>query len=122
MSASCRTLLSVLLGLVLLLQGFALSAAPLGLPDAEMTQAAADTPPCHGAQPPQTDADGSTLSCCDADCPDMTRCALGHFAAAPQPAAPGAHAPVTPRPEASAIVAPERRAASLLRPPITFHG
>jgi hypothetical protein len=94
-----RTLLCALLGLVFLLQGMAVSAAPT------MT---ADTP-CQD------------YSCCDAACPNMSTCALGHIAAPPVlplalPAAARTEHAFTP------VRVISRTLASLLRPPITFHG
>src|ERR1051326_7884852 len=68
-----RTWISILLGLVLVLQGFAVSAATR----APMAKAAAMADaPCHG----HSDAMKSRHNCCDESCPDMTSCALGAFA------------------------------------------
>lgn len=116
-----RTLLSVLLGLVLLLQGYAVSAAPRAmLADVagSETIAMADMP-CHGQM---TDpADQQLPSCCDVECPDMTSCALGHIAAATIPSM------TLPQPVREALAFTPGRVASRtltspLRPPIAVHG
>ena len=118
-----RTLISVLLGLVLLVQGFAVSAAPraslssAATAHAEM-QMKGDAPcpmmmgEASGKQAP---------SCCNATCPDMTTCALGHIAAisvfsVALPATAQIH------PQFSLVLAVARTSTSLLRPPISLHG
>lgn len=117
-----RTLLSMFLGLVLLVQGLAVSAAPrVSLAeDAAKVSAMAELP-CHGQMAASLDETGEPQpSCCDENCPDMTTCVLGHLASAavvsldlmrPAPAEHG----FTP------VIAVSRRAASLLRPPIALH-
>lgn len=106
-----RTLLSALLGLVFLLQGMAVSAAPL----------AADTP-CHVPQAETADAtDSQEYPCCDAGCPNMSSCALGHIAAMSVlsvvlPAAARTEHAFTP------VHLVSRTLVSPLRPPITLHG
>jgi hypothetical protein len=117
-----RVGLSVLLGLLLVAQGFAVAAAGHPSVAAEPAQAQVDAAdsgaamPCHGdpAQP----ADGA--SCCDGDCPNMTTCALGHLAVtAPMHVDP---IPVS-REFSSARVVPPVAASpqTLLRPPIALH-
>ncbi|PXV63711.1 hypothetical protein [Sinimarinibacterium flocculans] len=119
-----RTLLSMLLGLVLLAQGIAVSAAPrasLSAAPALSATVMADMP-CHGQMASQADEMGEQQpSCCDENCPDMTTCALGHLAsvamvslALPQPAGVGRG--LTP------VIAASRTTGSLLRPPIALHG
>lgn len=119
-----RTLLSVLLGLVLLVQGFAVSAAPRAKLPAEAPASAsvmADMP-CHGQTAMQADDAGKQHpSCCNENCPDMTTCALGHLASVatesvtlPQPAR--AERIFTP------VLAISRTLNPLLRPPIALHG
>ncbi len=119
-----RTLLSMLLGLVLLVQGFAVSAAPRASlsEDAAVTVNVMADMPCHGQMTAQADETGDQhSSCCDENCPDMTTCALGHLAsvatvslAMPQPAR--AERGFTP------VLALSRTSGSLLRPPIALHG
>lgn len=119
-----RTLLSLLLGLVLLVQGFAVSAAPRaklseGVPASASVMA---DMPCHGQEAMKQDDSGKQdRACCGASCPDMTTCALGHLASA---------TPVTvalpPAAQAESHVAPfyveARTLNSPLRPPIALHG
>lgn len=116
-----RTGLSVLLGLVLLVQGVAVSAAPYAMlfdPD-PVAMAMDDDMPCHGQADDQSVNDPA--SCCDADCPDMTSCMLGHLA-------PGAHFQLTTlhSPDELPGLVPiriiTRSPPALLRPPITLHG
>lgn len=116
-----RTLIGALLGLMLLVQGFAVSAAPYAkvLESASAGINAMADSPCHGKMADH--AGKRPSSCCNDNCPDMAACALGHIAAAaivsivlPQSAY-----------EAS-IFAPvhavTRTLTSPLRPPITLHG
>ncbi|MDM4771381.1 hypothetical protein [Solimonas sp. SE-A11] len=113
--------MSVLLGLVLLLQGYAVSAAPranlIKALDADMAMQM--DMPCHGQK---ADAEkAGKPSCCNADCPDMTTCALGHIASAVS---------LTLEPPRGGIAEPDplavreiaRTSTSLLRPPILSLG
>ncbi len=116
-----RTWLSVLLGLVLLLQGYAVSAAPRAnlLKDSGAEMAMQMDMPCHGQKADAEKAD--KLSCCNADCPDMTTCALGHIAS------PVSLTLDTPRgdvavPGLVAVREIARAPTSLLRPPILSLG
>lgn len=119
-----RILLSMFLGLVLLVQGFAVSAAPRAKLS-EGTPASASVMvdmPCHAQMAMKQDDSGKQeRSCCNASCPDMTTCALGHLAAATLvtvsvPPAAQAESRVTPvRIEARTLNSP-------LRPPIASHG
>ena len=120
-----RTLLSALLGLTLLLQGFAVSAAPR-TPLGDATKAAQvqmqREMPCHGQMAASTPAAGKTAGhCCNANCPDMTGCAQGAMA---MPAAFSLS--VVPALQAAPAFAPVRVIARTptrpLRPPITLHG
>lgn len=119
-----RTFLSMLLGLVLLVQGFAVSAAPRaklaeGAPASASVMA---DMPCHAQKAMKQDDSGKQdRACCNASCPDMTTCALGHLASA-------AHVSVAlpPAAQAESHVAPihveARTLNSPLRPPIVLHG
>ncbi|HBG31982.1 MAG TPA: hypothetical protein DDW98_15390 [Gammaproteobacteria bacterium] len=119
-----RTLLSVLLGLVLLVQGFAVSAAPRaklseGAP--AFVSVVADMP-CHAQKAAKTDHAGEQArSCCNASCPDMTTCALGHLASV---ATISVALPQLTRAENrfTPVLAVSRVPNSLLRPPIALHG
>ncbi|WP_133164335.1 hypothetical protein [Solimonas fluminis] len=113
--------MSVLLGLVLLLQGYAVSAAPranlIKALDADMAMQM--DMPCHGQK-----ADAEKVgkpSCCNADCPDMTTCALGHIAS---PVTLTLDPPRGDIAEPSLFVVREiaRAQTSLLRPPILSLG
>ncbi len=112
----------MLLGLVLLVQGVAVSAAPVFGPDLATMTMDSDIP-CHGQMDDQavSQAVSNPASCCDADCPDMTSCMLGHLAIA-------AHFQLTTlhSPDAVPHMIPARiithSPPSLLRPPITLHG
>lgn len=117
-----RTLLSVLLGLVLLLQGLAVSAAPYAkMADPAEAEMAMDMEmPCHGQMSDK--AGTQKRSCCNSTCPDMTTCALGHIAAsidvmtvALSPAAYAEHS-------FTAVHAATRSLTTPLRPPISLHG
>jgi hypothetical protein len=119
-----RTLLSVLLGLVLLVQGFAVSAAPHAKPSEGAPASAsimADMP-CHAQKAMQQDDSGKQdRACCNASCQDMTTCALGHLASVATvsvvlPQAARADRGFTP------VLAASRTLSSLLRPPIALHG
>lgn len=117
-----RTWLSVLLGAVLLAQGLAVSAAPhaatAAAGEADGT-AMAHMMPCHGQSEPAPQA-APAGPCCDADCPDMSHCALGHLActcAVSVIVPPPARAERGFAPAGVALRPP----AALLRPPIIVH-
>jgi len=113
-----RTWLAAMLGLLLLLQGHAVAAAPYLAADAAamaMTMAADAPCPMHAQ-----DRDGSPQpDCCNADCPSMATCLLGHFAAMPELAILIAPAPGVV-PVFRATRATTRNPASPLRPPIAY--
>lgn len=110
-----RKWLSLVLGAVLLVQGFAVAAGPLGGLAAEQAVATEAAPPCHE---PATDETPS--SCCDADCPDMTSCMLGHFTTTPAFELAASPSPgETLRPIPARVLS--RAPTSLLRPPISLH-
>lgn len=119
-----RTFLSVALGLVLLLQGLAVSAAPhvWAQERGSTVSVAATGMPCHAQAGDATDAQAAPLEgpCCNAACPDMTSCALSHMAVS-LPAA------VTRLSAASVLftglepVPVSQPPRSLLRPPIPLH-
>lgn len=117
-----RTLVGILLGLVLLVQGYAVSAAswlvPFDPPVAEVGTMA--EPPCHGTQAPAPEK--QTPCCCDATCPDMTSCALGHLASAAVIATVVFPPDGVAMPDAHFLPVAGRVPSSLLRPPITLHG
>jgi hypothetical protein len=117
-----RTLVSLLLGLILLVQGYAVSAAPVAqVRAAAMTgMAAMADMPCHAKM-----AKGSAKQmppCCNADCPDMTTCMLGHLAVT----APASQLPPLPDVAPSSWLPPPAKLAQqsspVFRPPITLHG
>ena len=111
-----RPLLSAVLALGLLAQGFS-AAASVGMPAADEASAAAEQMPCHGdAQ----DKAAKSCPCCDNDCAGMTGCMLGHLAVAPRTT-------LQLIPTAQSVVVASPRAIragftpSLLRPPIPLH-
>jgi hypothetical protein len=110
-----RTLIGLLVGLSLVVQGCALAAAPRGqLAQARQSSAGAIADmPCH------QHTGTAKLACCDQSCPDMTSCALGHLACvAPLVVSlPRASSDAPPFHAARALT-PAR--ASPLRPPITL--
>lgn len=115
-----RTLISILLGLALLLQGFAVSAAP-ATPPAQADMAAMEGMagmPCHEDD---MAAQATPASCCDHACPDMAACMLGAaFAATPVMALafpPFANEIVSLREVRPSAGLPVLR----LRPPIDLH-
>ena len=133
-----RPLLNTLLGLIFLVQGYAVAAAP-GMTAPVATSVAASTAPaamadmadmphCASMASParqgsddQAAAAAAAASCCDEGCPNLTSCALGHLAAI---ASPGIWLPntVIDAPPFSVPPVQAHRLSALLRPPITFHG
>jgi hypothetical protein len=111
-----RPALNAVLGLLLLVQGVAAAATGFAPISADETATEMAAMPCHGDM---TGA-GGHASCCDADCPNMAACALGHIAAASAPSldvvATAHPARVTLLSAPVALPLP-----SLLRPPISFH-
>ncbi len=115
-----RQLLGPWLAALLLLQGVAVSAAPIAAAAPAAHTATEAAPPCHG-QAPANPAPSDAASCCGDQCADMTHCLLGHLA-------------VASRFELSELRAPDERAIRpvfpviapappvLLRPPIRLHG
>lgn len=130
-----RPLLNTLLGLIFLVQGYAVAAAPgMAAPVATSVAAStapvamadmADMPHCaRMASPARQGSDdqaAAASSCCDEGCPNLTSCALGHLAAI---ASPGIWLPNTVIDAPPFAVPPVQahRLSALLRPPITFHG
>ena len=106
-----RPILTALLGLTLWVQGLAIAAAPVAVPD----EPAAMEMPCHG------DAKTAPCDCCDGDCPDMASCVIGSFFAA----APVAPAPLAVNARATATPYGWSLKTAVLslpvRPPIIFH-
>lgn len=120
----CRAALSVLMGLVLLVQGFAVSAASrTNFSDkAPVSASVVAVPPCHGQMAMQPNDSGEQQpSCCNENCPDMTTCALGHLASA---ASVSVTLPLPLGAERTFMAVPpaSRTHSSLLRPPIALHG
>ncbi|SFF66835.1 hypothetical protein SAMN04488120_12112 [Fontimonas thermophila] len=115
-----RTGLSVLMGLVLLLQGLAVSAAPHAR-RAEVTAAlaAAADPPCHRQKAPAKAE--PPASCCDEDCPHMARCLLGQLAPAVT-LCMSVPPPARTEPGAASLFSTSPLPRALLRPPIPLHG
>ena len=116
-----RTGLSVLLGLVFLVQGVAVSAAPYAKSskaDAVVMTMDADMP-CHGQMDDRIANDPAT--CCNADCPDMSSCMLIHLAIHARFQLNADHSP-----DAVPHLVPARVISqfppSLLRPPISLYG
>jgi hypothetical protein len=121
-----RTGISVLLGLVLLVQGVAVSAAPCSMvhetPDAASVMTMDADMPCHGQADESVVAEvANDLSCCDIDCPNMGNCMLGHAAINASFALTSEHSPdAVPSQVPVQVIA--QAPVSLLRPPISFHG
>ena len=130
-----RPLLNTLLGLIFLVQGYAVAAAP-GMTAPVATSVAASTAPvamadmadmphcARMASPARQGSDdqaAAASSCCDEGCPNLTSCALGHLAAI---ASPGIWLPntVIDAPPFSVPPVQAHRLSAWLRPPITFHG
>lgn len=113
-----RPALNAVIGLLFMVQGVAVASAEITPLDAGdiSAEASAAAVPCHGDQTGGTDLD----SCCDADCPNMAACALGHIAAASAQSVPIAAAQ---HPLRAATVLPPLASAppSHLRPPISLH-
>ena len=117
-----RTLLSVVLGLVLLVQGVAVAAAPYDLvTDSDPVAMTMDSGmPCHEQGQKADDAAQGGSSCCDADCPDMTSCMLSHVAINASFQLVTAHSPdVVPGLVPVRVLT--HSPPTLLRPPITLH-
>jgi hypothetical protein len=111
-----RPLLNVVLGLSLLVQGFGVAAqVPAAAED--VTQVAAAQMPCHDGAHDQA---ANPASCCNADCPDMAGCVIGHLAGMP------AHLPqFSPAAQVVVVLTPQSAESVvlpfLLRPPISSH-
>ncbi len=130
-----RTHVSLVLGLLLLVQGWAVAAAAaaapmmaLGAPDTAISAAAQTAEaemPCHQQQADEAkpakaqSGSASSCPCCDGNCPDMQACAAAN------PAMPSSLALDLPRRTAAAPSTVESRVAvrsnnSLLKPPISL--
>lgn len=119
-----RTLLSAFLGLVLLVQGFAVSAAPGGKLSGEASASASVTTamPCQVQKSAKTNDSGNQHpSCCNENCPNMTTCTLGHLASV---ATVSVALPQEAKAERgfSPVRIASRTLNSPLRPPIALHG
>ncbi len=122
-----RKSLSLLLGLVLMVQGVAVSAAPCTMtheaPDAATSVSMDADMPCHGQkdEAPAAATSNADLSCCGSDCPNMGNCMLGHAAINPGFLMTTDHSPdVAPRLVPVRVIS--LSPSSLLRPPISLHG
>ncbi|MEN8664295.1 MAG: hypothetical protein ABF356_05015 [Polycyclovorans sp.] len=127
-----RPLLNTLLGLIFLVQGYAVAAAP-GMTAKVATSVAASTAPAAMADLPhcakmasqarqaRDQAADAASSCCDDGCPNLSGCALGHLATI---TGPGIWLPntVIDAPPFALPPVQAHRLSALLRPPITFHG
>tara|TARA_R110000787_G_scaffold57600_4_gene131475 strand:- start:7612 stop:7977 length:366 start_codon:yes stop_codon:yes gene_type:complete len=116
-----QALLNIFLGLILLVQGFAVA----GAPRAQLTDAAstgtADEMPCHGQMLMQSDESGENQpSCCNDSCPNMTTCALGAMTSVTVPSMI-LHRPTQVERGFTPIAAPRAAFCPLLRPPISLH-
>lgn len=80
-----RPLVHLLLGLLLLVQGYAVAAAPRGIahPATPSAVHATAVSHCHAMAHAGDAKQHPKPACCDDSCPDMTTCALGHLATAP---------------------------------------
>lgn len=124
-----RTHISFLLGLLLLVQGMAVAAAPMmamTTAKAQVTAIAERTAeaamPCHEqkAEPVKAEETKPACPCCDGDCPDMQACAGA------QPAMASAIRLDLPqlKPAMPALIEVSvaiHRTSSLLKPPISLH-
>ena len=112
MMQTLRPILTALLGLTLWVQGLAIAAAPVDMPD---EPDAAMEMPCHG------EAASAPCDCCDGDCPDMASCVIGHFFAA----SPHLPVPATALAQAAAATGGWSLKTAVLslpvRPPIRSH-
>jgi len=117
-----RTLISILLGIVLLAQGFAVSSVPRAKwsepSQVEIGAMAMADMPCHAQKADQADP---ARPCCDASCPDMTTCALGHLAGVATMSVVLSQM-MRETPVFTSVRVQARALASPLRPPITLHG
>lgn len=105
-----RSATSLLIGLLFLAQGFAVSAAPV---KAVSAQGAVH---CDGSMMNP----GFAMSCCDQDCTDMAGCVFAHVAVA-SVIVPNFSPTLAPR-DPILVAAPLASAPqSLLRPPISSH-
>lgn len=123
-----RARLTLLLALVMGLQGVAVASASPMLPSPEAPEAAqhAAVPPCHGTASADTTVASEAeavdrIGCCDADCPNMSTCVLGAYALTTLPHL-GLHLPVALRPLPHADGLPQPPQPGQLRPPIPLHG
>ena len=104
-----RPLVSALAALMLLVQSFAVAAAPVAKQG--------DAMPCAASM-----ADHQKSSpCCDAThCPDMASCMLGSFVSSPF-SAPQFHREAQAPVQVAARLAPAATPQRLFRPPIALH-
>lgn len=109
------------MGLVLLVQGVAVSAAiPAAISESTSPAITMDADmPCHGQAEDAAGQDNS--SCCDADCPDMTSCMLGQLAINANFQLTTLHVP-DQVPQLKSLRFINRASPTHLRPPISLHG
>lgn len=111
-----RTGLSLFLGLMLLVQGFAVSAAYPAMPDdpaAVVVEVDCHGNPVHGSPTVSTRHD-----CCDTACPDMSTCLLGHLAGTAVIVLPDLKPAVRVVPDFKSARVTTRALITPLRPPI----
>jgi hypothetical protein len=116
------TFIHLLVGLALLLQGMAASAA--SLPQAQRDQAAMEMSAMDDMHCPMDAAGSGTdtqKSCCDHSCPDMASCFTGVGVAVSMSLllVPAMTVEISAHPQG---LMPRGTIVSLLRPPISFHG
>lgn len=112
-----RPVLDTLLGLLLLVQAIGVASANGSISIAGHAAADPMEMPCHGDGHPSGILDPP--SCCDADCPTMTTCALGHFTLGSTPIV--AFGPAMPPRDSTRSIWPAAGVRpSLLRPPIPW--
>jgi len=110
-----RTAFRLLLGLVFLVQGTLVAAAPWK--GGQPTAAAVHMDASDGCMKAHAAAKSG---CCNPACPDMANCSLSSMAVAPMPG--DALTPVAAGPApAATLSAPVRVATFLFRPPITLN-
>lgn len=114
-----RTIIHLLVGLTLLLQGFAVSAASIQPVQAQQSveMGAMDGMPCHMDESAAPDLQ---KSCCDHSCPDMASCSMAAAFVTPMGmmVMPTATIELVTH---SSLPVSDRTAGSLLRPPISLH-
>ena len=118
---SLRPWVNAILGLLMLVQGFAVAAGdqPPHKAQPDSAAAASTQMPCHGG--PDKDAPAPCAkSCCDGGCSGMTSCAFGHLAVATALSIDWS-VPAMEQPGSPLLVFVSTETQALLRPPIAIH-